>query len=903
MLGAKLRLPKFIDCFAAALGAIFLIAGCHGGGGGSAGSISINLAPTGTQNVDALQAVNFTATVLNDTANSGVTWQVFNDTTTDPPTCTLPDCGTLTNSTPFTVTYTAPGDIAAQQTVTLEATSAANTSVTKTVTINIVVAMMFTTTTLPGGENGVPYSQKLTVTGGVTPLKFTIASGALPAGLSLGTNGVIAGTPSGSGTSQFTVQVADNATPPATLTQPFTITIAPAQPISIVTTTLPEGVVGIPYNASISANGGIPPLTWSLLQGTLPAGLKLTTVTTTTGTPPVTTTLGQISGTPTAQGSANFTVQVVDSAIPPQAATQPLSLTINAPSPLVITTPSLPPGTTAVAYSEAIQATGGVAPLTWSVITGLLPPGLSLNPSTGTLSGLPSREGSSTFTIQVTDSEAAPQTATKTYTLVVAANGNLVQDNLLFSGPFAFFFRGFGAAQGAPEFPEILAGTFTADGKGTLTAGVLDVHSNSLKLNQSFSGTYSMGSDGRGSMTWNIAEAGGQTLILAFQIALDATGNLVFSEQDASGNRGAGTIRRQTSTAFTAGVFSGDYAFLFPGFDTDNKRSVMAGRFRADGASTISNGSADVNDAGTLTSFAAITGSFANIAANGRGSFTIFVTPNTENFVFYLVSPNEVFFLSTQESSQDAQGKITTVNLPPIGGIARHESGGPFANASLNGDYVVTGTGLDANGNASVFGSVMLFTPGASATGSITAQAFDQNDGGTISSALPPVGTYSVQSNGRATLAGSASQLGFAYLVSPSEAFFIGTDDPASSGRIELQSGGPPFGTASVQGQFTLGGPFLTDAASTTISGVASADGAGNITGTVDSVGSGGTAGTGQALTATYTVGTNGRGLVTAASGAGLPASLALYVASPTDVRLISIDPADTHPEVFLFDY
>ena len=100
-------------------------------------------------------------------------------------------------------------------------------------------------------------------------------------------------------------------------------------------------------------------------------------------------------------------------------------------------------------------------------------------------------------------------------------------------------------------------------------------------------------------MTWSIPESGNTTLTLTFQVALDAEGNLTFTEQDSSGNRGAGIIRRQTSTSFTAGVFSGDYTFVFPGYDATNKRSVMAGRFRADGSSLITNGSADVNDAGT----------------------------------------------------------------------------------------------------------------------------------------------------------------------------------------------------------------------------------------------------------------------------------------------------------------
>jgi len=899
---ANRRLPALLCYLAPALAAIFIFAGCHGGSS-SNGSLSIALVPSATAvNLDALQVQAFTATVSNDITNSGVTWQVFNDSSTNPPTCTFVDCGTLTNSTPFSVTYTAPSNIAAQETVMLEATSVANTTITKTVTINIVVAMMFTTTTLPGGQNGVPYSQKLAVTGGVTPLVFTVASGSLPAGLSLGTNGVIAGTPSGSGTSSFTVQVADAAIPPATLTELLNITIAPAQPISIVTTSLPQGLVGVAYNASISSNGGIPPLTWSLVSGSLPPGLTLQTITTTSGTPPTVMTLGQISGTPLSQGTSTFTVEVQDSAIPSQSATQTLSLTINAPSPLTITTTSLATGTTASPYSEAIQSSGGVSPVTWSIVGGLLPPGLTLNPASGVLSGLPSRVGSSTFTVLATDSESPPETATMTYTLSVVANSNIVADNLLMAGPFAFLFRGFGKAAASPEFPEILVGTFEADGKGTISSGAFDANSNSIKSDVSFTGSYSMGSDGRGSMTWSIPGPGSTILTLSFQLALDAESNLIFTEQDNSGNRGTGIIRQQSTTMFTSGVFSGDYSFLFPGYDTSNKPTAMVGRFHSDGSSQITASSADINDAGSVKSFAAITGSFSTISANGRGAMALFLTPNTDGFTFYLVSPTEAFFVSTQTSVTAQNGTVTVTNLPPFGGIAKLQSGGPFANASLNGVYVATGSGLDSAGSSSVFGSLLLMTPTNSGAGTITPEAFDENDGGTISAALPPVGKYVVQNTGRASLTQTTNRLGIAYLVSPSEAFFEGADASATAGRIKLQTGGT-FNTASVQGQYTLGGPFLTDAQSTALSGVASADGAGNITGTTDSEDGGGTIGTGQALTATYTVASNGRGVMTPASGAGLPASLAIYVSSPTDVRLVSIDPTDTHPEIFVFDY
>ncbi len=896
----KFRLPNFIACFAPLLAAIFIFGGCHGGTSTGTGAINITLIPTGTVSMDAQQVTSFTATVDNDATNKGVTWQVFNDASTNPPSCTIPSCGTLSNSTPFTVTYTAPGNIAAQVSVTLEATSVANTNITKTATLTIDVAMMFTTMNLPGGENGVPYNQKIAVTGGVAPLSFTAVSGSLPAGLSLGLDGMIAGTPSGSGTSQFTVQVADGATPPATLTEVLSITIAPAQPISITTTSLPEGVVGFPYNASISSVGGIPPLTWSLIGGALPAGLTLSTITTTSGSPPTTMTLGEISGTPLSAGTTSFTVEVEDSAIPPQTATQTLSLTINPPVPLKITTQSLPGGTTAAPYNEAVQSTGGVAPITWSIVQGLLPPGLALNPSSGTISGTPSRTGSSTFTIEAIDSESTPETATMTYTVAVVANSNIILNNQLVAGPFAFLFRGFGKASTSPEFPEILTGVFTADGKGTISAGVLDIHSNALKLSQSFTGAYSMGSDGRGSMTWSVPGPGNTTLTLVFQLALDAEGNLTFVELDNTGGRGAGIILQQSSTSFTPGVFSGDYTFLLPGFDTSNKPSVMAGRMHSDGSSLISEASADVNDAGIPTSFPSITGSFSNISANGRGTMSLFLSPATDSLIIYLVNPNEVIFLSTQMSTTSTKGIVTTTNLPPFAGIARSESGEPFSNVSLNGSYVVTGSGIDSNGNGDVFGSLMQFTP-SSSSGTFTPQTFDQNDGGSISTTLPAAGQFTVQTNGRFTLTGSFNRLRIGYLVSPSEAVFVGTDGAGTGGRIELQTA-PSFSAASIQGQFTLGSPFLGDSGSTTLSGVASADGISAITGTTDSeVGT--TQAMGAALAATYTVASNGRGIATPASGAGLPASLAMYITSPTSARLVSIDPTDTHPEIFLFDY
>jgi hypothetical protein len=108
---------------------------------------------------------------------------------------------------------------------------------------------------------------------------------------------------------------------------------------------------------------------------------------------------------------------VTDSATPtPNTATKSLSITIS--TPLAITTTSLPNGFVGVAYSQTVAATGGTTPYTWTISVGSLPSGLSLNSSTGTISGSPTAAGTSSFTIQVTDS-ASPTHNTVTQALSI----------------------------------------------------------------------------------------------------------------------------------------------------------------------------------------------------------------------------------------------------------------------------------------------------------------------------------------------------------------------------------------------------------------------------------------------------------------------------------------------------
>ena len=178
-----------------------------------------------------------------------------------------------------------------------------------------------TTTSLPSGSLNTPYSASLQAVDGFSPYTWSLIAGGLPVGLSLSNNGLISGLPTSSGTANFTVQVTDAQMQTATAN--LSIYIQPAPPLYILTTYLPDGTEGLPYNASLMATGGIFPYSWTVIAGSLPAGLVLDSG-------------GAISGTRTTLGTSQFTVQVADSETPPQIASAPLSITIDPNPPPVL---------------------------------------------------------------------------------------------------------------------------------------------------------------------------------------------------------------------------------------------------------------------------------------------------------------------------------------------------------------------------------------------------------------------------------------------------------------------------------------------------------------------------------------------------------------------------------------
>ena len=225
-------------------------------------------------------------------------------------------------------------------------------------------SLQFSTSSLPAGQVGAAYSTMIQATGGTTPYHWSIASGALPAGLTLSaTTGTVSGTPTTSGSFTFTAKATDSTSPTAqTATKSLTITVA-SRPVAvqITTSSLPSGQAAVPYSAALAAIDGTSPYKWSITSGALPAGLTLASS-------------GTISGTPTTSGTFSFTVHVADSASSPTSASRNLSITIaaaSAHSVMLKWTASPSPGVTGYKVYRSTVSGSGYTKINPSVVSGL----------------------------------------------------------------------------------------------------------------------------------------------------------------------------------------------------------------------------------------------------------------------------------------------------------------------------------------------------------------------------------------------------------------------------------------------------------------------------------------------------------------------------------------------------
>jgi len=259
---------------------------------------------------------------------------------------------------------------------------------------------VFTTgATLTPYTKNVSYSATIVASddSGVAPSLSVI--GTMPNGLSFNAlTGSVSGTPTTTIAQTFTIRATDaNGS-----TTDNTFTIPNTGPTWSTAETLPVYTRNVAYSTTLLANDdGV--VTYSLISGTFPTGISLNSST------------GVVSGTPTVLTNHSPVVRAQDDA--GNYVDRTFTLNLNSPQVPVLNTTSLPGGTFGAAYSTTLSATDDGS-YTYSVSSGSLPTGLSLNSSTGVISG--TLNGSSTFTITVTDANGQTASRSLTITAIVS---------------------------------------------------------------------------------------------------------------------------------------------------------------------------------------------------------------------------------------------------------------------------------------------------------------------------------------------------------------------------------------------------------------------------------------------------------------------------------------------------
>ena len=497
--------------------------------------------------------------------------------------------------------------------------------------------------------------------------------------------------------------------------------------------------------------------------------------------------------------------------------TQVASSTMYSVPPPTFSTTTLTAGTVGGAYNQNVVISNGAAPYSWSVASGSLPPGISFYISsltTITLEGAPTTAGSYSFTLQVTD--VCSIVVKQAFTLTIGATpmaspgatlGGGGVKNSLVQGSYVFQFAGSG-----PNGMIGAAGSFTADGNGDLTSGVMDRTSAAgTQKALAFTGTYAVGANQLGEMTLAFADGTSAT----YAVAVSSNGDARFIEFDdttGTGTNGSGQMRKQDATSLAALKVSGNYAFELAGMDAQGLRMAVAGEFYANDKGAVSEGTLDVNDAGTMTNQASLAGSYS-AANNGTGNAVLNLTgAGAVHLNLYAISADELFAVETDGAGQ-----------PLLVGSIMRQSGGPYSDATLAGNDVLRMTGTSGGATSLVFGLLSADKAGNAALSA----ALVSSDG---VSEMDATYNAAVSAGGRAVMS-TAAGAPIVYLVGPNEGFVLGTDASVMTGWVGPQATGA-MTNASFSGTFA-GASVISAGSGVTESIVAlSFDGKGNVSGT-----------------------------------------------------------------------
>ena len=607
----------------------------------------------------------------------------------------------------------------------------------------------------------------------------------------------------------------------------ITLTATPAGGSAITCTTGSTSTCSVTVNqgqvinlaatvANDKTNAGV---SWSI--GTSVGSLSSQTTTAATYVAPSALT-SSTTATVTATSVANSTI------------TESVTVTVNAV--FEFETTALPVATQDVAYSATISTIGATGPFTWIILSGNLPAGLQLsnsNTASVNITGTPTTVGSSTVTIQATDSAGTPIQRTFTLTVNPPPALTIISPATITPGTVGQAYSYTLQAEfGTPPY------AWSLTGNGTLPNGI------QLK---------------NGVLTGTPTTAGSSTFGVQVQDSASpnpatATKNLTLTVNQVSANQD----------------LTGNYAFLVSGFDSSGKRFVAAGSFQAS-TCAISNGIIDTNDGGVVQSLTSLSGT-CSINATGLG------TLNFGGRTFAMS------FVPTSNSTAIASANLIEFdNADQASGVLLLQNTGAFAVPS--GNFAFGFLGADAASHR--YALAGSFSTGAGGVlDSDDAGALQTNQPFTLSNLNPPDAT-----TGRGTLAfsvlGTATNYVY-YVVDASRLLVMEIDQgtvPVVAGTILAQSGtlgASSFTDAVFETTASSSGTALTQL------GVMTTDGASVLNTSFDKS-SGGTT---QSSSGTYSVATTGR---TTLTGSGLAASdPVVYLSQANEGFVVGTDAAVT---------
>jgi hypothetical protein len=413
-----------------------------------------------------------------------------------------------------------------------------------------------------------------------------------------------------------------------------------------------------------------------------------------------------------------------------------------------------------------------------------------------------------TITAFITDTPSISGNAIATITAVTFNNSSL-------KGNYVFSFSGVDTSGNA--FYAI--GAITADGNGNITGGEEDLNdvTSGYFTATSTTGTYSIGSDGRGTLSINNSIGSFQ-----FAIAMKALNNAVLNEVDNNVVAATGNLEAQS-----AGIPapSGNYAFGFNGSGLGCGSFASAGIFALNGGTL--GGVQDLNCGGSIIQSQTLTGSYnTSIDGLGRGtgSFTG-SSSGSSDMIYYVISGSRFRFLCPDTA---------TFFL----GSADLQTQSSFTGSNFSGQYVIN-TSANTSGAGVSYTLISINANG----GNVSTGYYDVNNTGTVGQASL-TGSYSVASNGYVNGTWNVNNAGlpFAmYLISPTQGYYVDERTSAiGGGNVYAQdaslttNAGWAGSYATKQFGYFLSGGVINPGNASGVSGQLSADGNGNLAGTLD---------------------------------------------------------------------